>query len=133
MAYPDPPVEKSRDAFIDAADFLTFVDLIDIFSNQESDCIAPALHRDWRDRIQSCKDARSTSRSIVGFSINSSERDSLLQAAAIHNRVFHVPAPVQLYTSEIKNALTTLLKFIEFLIPPSKKKSLLPLVSELKQ
>ncbi len=133
MAYPEPPVDPKRDAFIDADDFLTFIDLIDIFSDQQCDCVAPSLHRGWKDKVQSCKDARSTARAIVGFSIKDQEREMLLRAAAIHNRVFHVPAPFQLYTSEVKRAFSVLLKFIEILVPPSQKKLLLPLISELRK
>ena len=45
MDFSDPQIDVARDAFTQAYDFVGFVEMLDIISQEESECVAPHLHR----------------------------------------------------------------------------------------
>ncbi len=129
---PETEIDTDRDAFIREADFISFLELVDIFSDEESACVAPALHRGWQDKTESCRQARRIARQALGYSIGERYRESLLDAVSIQNRLTRVPAPVQLSTGMCRIAFTGLLGLIERLIPAAKADELKPLLDSLR-
>ncbi len=133
MELPEPSLDAGRDAFVEPLDYIDFVDILDVISDENLDCVAPHLHRGWQDKKESCRNARRATKGSVGFSIGFRFRESLLQAAAIYNRVFLVPAPVELEINEVKTALSSVLELIENLAPKDKKAAFEPLLLSLQQ
>ncbi len=119
MALPDREIELARDAFISADDFISYIDLLDLISVEELPCIAPHLHRGWQDKTQSCREVRCIAVRAIGHTLDQSRRDRLLRAAAIQQRVFAVPAPVLLSTTETQQTLAALFDLLKRLIPPT--------------
>lgn len=113
MQVPEPQVEPVRDALALPADFLGAIDIIDLLSEAELDCVAPHLHRGWQDRRRSCAQARGLAAEAFGFSITGDERQALLGALAICNRVFCIPPPVTLEASAVGAAFEPVLALIE--------------------
>lgn len=105
MSVPAESIEAARDALIQPQDYLGFIDLLDLLSDDSLDCVSPRLHRGWQDKKQSCLDARRLSRGAVGFALDAARRESLLLALAIYQRVFCVPPPVQLVIEDARAAL----------------------------
>jgi hypothetical protein len=120
MELPEPKLDAGRDAFVEPLDYLGFVDILDTISDANLECVAPRLHRGWQDKRESCRNTRRAAKQSVGFSIGYSFRESLLEAAAIHNRVFLVPAPVELTLGKVKTAFASVLQLTEAFIPKDK-------------
>ncbi|MCP4603663.1 MAG: hypothetical protein GY847_24625 [Proteobacteria bacterium] len=134
MDLPEPEIDTDRDAYVESHDYIGFLELIDILSEEESECIAPHIHRGWQDKVQSCREARGIARNATKYSIGTNYREWLLKAMAIHNRVFHVPAPVQLHSTKVRTALSSVLDLIERLaIPPVKSEELTSLINSLRK
>lgn len=113
MSVPEPEIEPERDALALPADFLGAIDIIDLLSEQDLDCVAPHLHRGWQDRRRSCAQARDLCADAFGFSITGEERQTLLAALAICNRVFCIPPPVTLEPAAVSAAFAPVLMLIE--------------------
>lgn len=113
MQAPDPQMEPERDALALPADFLGTIDIIDLLSEPEMACVAPHLHRGWQDRRRSCAQARGLAAEAFGFSITGDEREALLTALAICNRVFCIPPPMALDAGMVKAAFEPVLQLIE--------------------
>jgi hypothetical protein len=133
MELPETSLDAGRDAFVEPLDYLSFVDILDAISDDNLECVAPHLHRGWQDKKESCRNARRATKSSVGFSIGFSFRESLLQAAAIYNRVFLVPAPVELEINAVKTAVSSVLQLIENLVPKGQKAAFAPLLLSLQK
>ncbi len=132
LIQPEANIDVDRDAFIGDEDFIDFVDLIDILCEEQSECVAPQLHRGWQDKTQSCRQVRSIACKAVGYSIGERLRESLLHAVSIQNRLMRVPAPVQLSTGKTRDALASLLDLIEHLVPPEIADEFKPLLKSLR-
>jgi len=113
MSVPEPAIEPERDALALPADFLGAIEIFDLLSAQGLDCVAPQLHRGWQDRRRSCAQARELAAGAFGFSITGKERQELLGALAICNRVFCIPPPVALEASAVVAAFGPVLMLIE--------------------
>jgi len=113
MSVPEPLIEPVRDALALPADFLGAIEIIDLLSEQDLDCVAPQLHRGWQDRRRSCAQARELAAGAFGFSITGEERQKLLAALAICNRVFCIPPPVTLDPDAVSAAFAPVLMLIE--------------------
>lgn len=114
---PEPDVDVDRDARVQPGDYLGFVDLIDILSEEDLPCVAPGLHRGWQDKAQSCREARRAALRGTGFSIGELNRDPLLAAAANYNRAFWAPGPLWLEPNELRKAIRSLLHLVNKLAP----------------
>lgn len=113
MPVPEPVIEPARDALALPADFLGAIEIVDLLSEQDLDCVAPQLHRGWQDRRRSCAQARELAAEAFGFSITGDERQALLGALAICNRVFCIPPPVALLPAVVSAAFGPVLGLIE--------------------
>ena len=123
MNVPTANIEAARDALTQPQDYLGFIDLLDLLSDDSLDCVSPRLHRGWQDKAQSCSEARRLSRAAVGFSIDAIHRDSLLLALAIYQRIFCIPPPVQLGPEDARAALKAVDDLIDRIRNQSDSKS----------
>lgn len=114
---PDPEVDPTRDA-IQIPRSLSFLDVIDMLSDDELDCVSPKLHHGWEDRRCSCLRSRKLSRQTAGSSLGLEERDQLLLLAAYRNRIFRVPPPVKIVPAEIRAAFPALRRLYQGLEAP---------------
>jgi hypothetical protein len=105
LSIPAESIEAVRDALVEPQDYLGFLDLLDLLSEEDLGCVSPRLHKGWQDKVQSCREARRLTRGAVGFSIDAAQRESLLLALAVHRRVFCGPPPVHLGLEESRAAL----------------------------
>jgi hypothetical protein len=133
MDLPEERIDSERDAFTEPLDYIDFVDMLDILSDAQLDCISPHLHRGWQDKAQSCRNARRVAKGAVGFSVGFRFRGGLLAAAAIYNRIFGVPAPVRVSLDETRTAFSSILQLTEALVPPAQKDRFEPLIEALQE
>ena len=131
MELPPPEIDTERDAFAVPDDYLSFVDILDLMSEENMDCVAPHLHRGWQDKKESCRNARRAARATIGFSIGFRFRDELLAAAAIYNRISLVPATVALESAAVRGAFESVLRFVEALVPVENKEAFSPIIETL--
>ena len=101
-----------RDAFVTDESRLGFLDLLDLLSDTTLSTISPRLYRGWHDKTQARREARRATAEAVGFRLDSGQRDSLLTALAVYNRVFLVPPPLELTSEEAGAALATVLQLL---------------------
>ncbi len=92
---PDPEVEVARDSGT-TPKALQFTDVIDLLSEESTDCVSAHLHRGWEDRRFSCRRSRATAQRAVGLTLERGERDKLLVLSAYRNRIFRDPPPVKI-------------------------------------
>lgn len=131
LSQPDPAIEVARDAFIEPRDFICFVDLLDLLSEESLPCAAPRLHRGWQDKKQSCRGARKNTAASVGFSLDGKERDALLKGWALQSRFFFMPPPLQLSTDQIKRSLPPLLGLARRLAPEEIAEEIIRVAEEI--
>ncbi len=104
LAGPTSAVVGVPDAFVDSGAVIHLDDLVELLSEPELTCVAPRLYRGWQDRNEARRDARGITAGAVGFSLNASERDGLLAALAVRNRLMLLPPPVELDEGQIDEA-----------------------------
>ena len=107
------PVVGVQDAFVDPAGPIDLLDLLELLSERGLSCIAPRLFRGWQDRVQARREARAICAEAVGFSITAGERDALLLALALRNRLLRIPPPVELEPEAVEEALKAVTGLLE--------------------
>lgn len=113
MNQPEAEIDVKRDSRIAHSEFIGFLEILDLFSDEFLPCVAAHIHRGWQDRTQSCREARKTTCNSAGFSLSDAEREGLSLSLAISNRVFCSPPPVNLDAEQISEALDSVLAFIK--------------------
>ena len=109
---PDPEVVPYRDA-LKELHALQFIEVLDLLSEDDAECISPHLHRGWEDRRASCHRSRQLGREACGAVLTPEARDKLVLLEAYRNRIFRVPPPVRIKTTEIRDAFPELEKLYE--------------------
>lgn len=104
---PSPRVDPRADALCVPAT-LTFVDMIDVLSDEGLDCVSRKLHHGWEDRGRACRRARALARETLGVVLDEERRGKLLTLEAYRNRIFRTPPPVRIVPSEVLDAFTSL-------------------------
>ena len=117
LATPTAEVEPHRDA-IHVPKVIQFIDVVDLLSEDELECVSPGMHRGWEDRAFACRRSRGVAREIVGVTLTTAEQAGLLLLAAYRNRLFRCPPPVRLVTADIQSALPVLDRLVERLFGP---------------
>lgn len=110
---PRHPEVDVPDAFADPAGYLDFLDILEMLSEESLTCISPRLYRGWQDRVQARRDARRITTGTLGFALSAAERDTLLQALALRNRIQLVPPPLTISMDEIRGLFPALAKLID--------------------
>lgn len=97
---PAAKVDPTRDA-IHIPRSMSFLDVIDVLSDDPLECVSPKLHHGWEDRRFSCLRSRKLAREVTGVTLDAEEREDLLLLAAYRNRIFRVSPPVTIVPDEI--------------------------------
>ncbi|HSG82694.1 MAG TPA: hypothetical protein VLC48_10610, partial [Gemmatimonadota bacterium] len=116
---PEPQVDAHRDG-ISVPKTLEFIDVIDLLSDEELECVSPGLHRGWEDRRFSCRRSRTAAGEAVGLTLSAADQDKLLLLAAYRNRLFRSPPPVRVVPEEIVNGFPALERLVEGLLGSSR-------------
>lgn len=114
---PAPEVDSEKDALSVPAT-LTFLDMIDMLSDDRLDCVSRKLHHGWEDRTCACRRARALARETLGIVLDETRRGELLTLEAYRNRIFRAPPPVRIVAAEIFAAFPSLAWFYESLAMP---------------
>ncbi len=114
-----PEVDPERD-FLHPPKSLQFVDVIDLLSGQDLSCISPQLHHGWEDRRQSCRRSRVRTRTVTGFSVDETQRKSLILIGAYRNRIFQTPPPVKVMPREVLDAYPVLVELVNRLFAAAR-------------
>ena len=117
LATPAAEVEPHRDA-IHVPKVIQFIDVVDLLSEEELECVSPGMHRGWEDRAFACRRSRRVARETVGVTLTAPDQAHLLLLAAYRNRLFRCPPPVRLVTADIQSALPVLDRLVEQLFRP---------------
>ncbi|NIN72242.1 MAG: hypothetical protein GTO46_10065 [Gemmatimonadetes bacterium] len=112
---PTPEVDPHRDA-ITVPKMLEFIDVVDLLSGEELECVSPGLHRGWEDRRFSCRRSRAAAQGAIGLTLSADDQERLLLLAAYRNRLFRSPPPVRLVPGEILSAFQSLERLVEGLL-----------------
>ncbi len=95
---------STQDALVDPAAGLTFLDVIELLSDAALSCIAPRLYRGWQDRVQARRDARRITTEATGVVLDAGQRDALLAALALRNRVYALMPPLEVDSTLLDEA-----------------------------
>ena len=106
FARPTEPSVSVQDAFVDPSATIGLLDLLEMASDQPLSCVTPRLYRGWQDRVQARRDARRITAEAIGFSLAADERDALMMAVAIRNRILLTPPPLEVDEAQVLEALT---------------------------
>ncbi len=117
FATAESPAISVQDAFADPGMALGFLDVLELCSDQALSCIAPRLYRGWQDRNQARRDARRLTTAAVGFALGAEERDALLAALAIRQRLLAISPPVELDGEQVDEALAAVRALLHRLAP----------------
>ncbi len=117
LAPPASGMISVQDAFVEHRNFLRFLDLLELSSQQDLAVISPRLYRGWQDRKQARRDARDITTRTLGFALDAGTRDRLLLGLAIHQRLYVVPPPLDLDKHDCIEALSSLLALLGRLAP----------------
>jgi hypothetical protein len=112
---PPPEVDTRRD-FVHPPASLSFLDLVDMMSDERLECISHQLHRGWEDRVESCQRSRAKTRGAIGFSLSEDERRPLMLIGAYRNRLFVLPPPVRIVPAHVLAAFPTVAVLVDRLL-----------------
>lgn len=120
LSRPGEDLQVSRDAQASPGETLGFINILDMLSDHSLPCVSREMHRGWQDKKQSCRLARQITTAELGFSLDQTQRDLLLLALALRNRVMRMPPPVSLDRTAAREALAAVLDLVESLAPRQK-------------
>jgi hypothetical protein len=110
---PDTPVVGAGDAYLDRGAGANMLDLLELLGETTLSCISPRLYRGWQDRNQARIDARKITGEVMGFALDAGEREALLAALALRNRVFMTPPPVDIEEPQLDAAVAAVRRLVE--------------------
>lgn len=106
---PLPDVDPNRDA-LDVPKALQVLDVVDLLSADDLECVSAEIHRGWEDRHVTCRRSRLVAREVTGVTLERRQRDDLLLLVAYRNRIFRLPPPVHLVPQEVLGAFPSLVE-----------------------
>jgi len=120
LATPAPDVDPHRDG-IHVPKVLQFIDIVDLVSADDLECVSPGMHRGWEDRAFACRRSRGVAREVIGVSLDKADQDQLLLLAAYRNRLFRCPPPVTIRVGDVWAALPVLERLVEQMLRPTRE------------
>lgn len=111
-----PELNIERDANWEERERLSFLELIDIFSEKELPSLKPEFYQGWQDRVSRCQWLREQAYQMTGFSLSTDDIKPLLLLLAVYHRLVRLPAGVQVNTEKVINSIPALFDLIEKLI-----------------
>jgi hypothetical protein len=115
----EPELEIERDARWEERERLSFLELIDLLSQEDLPILKPEFYQGWQDRAVRCRTLRRQMAGIVGSAIQGEQRDPLLLLLAAYHRLIRLPAGVALDGQAILTAYPALLDLAELLLDQS--------------
>lgn len=115
LAAPTPDVDRHRDG-LHVPRVLQFIDILDLLSADDLECVSPGMHRGWEDRAFACRRSRGVAREAIGLTLGGDQQAHLLLLAAYRNRLFRCPPPVRIVPADILAALPVLDRLVAHLL-----------------
>lgn len=112
FSHPDSPVVGAQDAYLDPGAGASMLDLLELLGETTLSCISRRLYRGWQDRNQARIDARKITAGQVGFALDAAEREGLLAALALRNRLFLAQPPLDLEQGQLDAAETAVQQLV---------------------
>jgi len=111
-----PELNIDRDARWEERERLSFLELLDLLSDEDLPSLKPEFYQGWQDRATRCAWLRQQVKKVIGRSLSNDQREKLLLLLAVYHRLVRLPAGVILKADEIMNALPAMLDLMEMLI-----------------
>lgn len=115
----EPGLAVEVDAHWEERQRFSFLELLDLLSDQELTILKPGFYQGWQDRTSRCRDLRARLSDLLGGSVGDEARRQLLLLLAAYHRLIRLPAEVTLDTGAIGQAFPALLDLVELLIDGS--------------
>jgi len=116
LAEGSPHLDIDRDARWEERQRLSFLELLDIMSEESLPSLKPEFYQGWQDRMSRCRWLRAQVQQILGKALDEKHRERLLALLAVYHRLIRLPAGVTIDAGLIKENLPALLDLIEMLI-----------------
>jgi hypothetical protein len=111
-----PSLDVERDARWEERERLSFLELLDLLSEENLPSLKPEFYQGWQDRSSRCLWLRQQVRLLTGCSIDAEKRDLLLYLLAVYHRLIRLPAGVAISARPIVEALPALFDLLQMLI-----------------
>lgn len=112
----EPQLQVERDARWEERERLSFLELLDLLSEESLSILKPEFYQGWQDRTSRCHNLRRQLAAVVGGSIGAEQRQQLLLLLAAYHRLIRLPARVELDTAAIRRAFPALLELAALLL-----------------
>ncbi len=115
----EPNLVVDRDARWEERERLSFLELVDLLSEELLPILKPEFYQGWQDRTSRCRDLRRKVNSVIGASISATDREQLLLLLAAYHRLIRLPAGVSMETAPVLKAFPALVGLAEMLLDRS--------------
>jgi hypothetical protein len=112
-------LQIDRDAHWEERERLSYLELLDLLSEEQLPILKPEFYQGWQDRTSRCHGLRRQMAEIIGGGIGDDQRQQLLLLLAAYHRLIRLPASVELETGQICQAFPALLDLVELLLDTS--------------
>ena len=107
-----------RDAWWEERARLSFLELIDLLSEEELPILKPEFYQGWQDRTSRCRGLRRQAVRLIGSAIGEEQRNDLLLLLAAYHRLIRLPVGVSMSAGPVRSAYPALLGLAEMLVAP---------------
>jgi len=112
----EPPLQVDRDARWEERERLSFLELVDLLSEEHLPILKSEFYQGWQDRTSRCHGLRRQMAQIVGGSIGEDQRQQLLLLLAAYHRLIRRPADVELDPAAVRRAFPALVDLADLLV-----------------
>lgn len=112
----EPQLQIDRDARWEERERLSYLELLDLLSQEQLPILKPEFYQGWQDRTSRCHGLRRQMAEIVGGSIGEGQLQQLQLLLAAYHRLIRLPASVELETEQVCQAFPALLALIDLLL-----------------
>jgi hypothetical protein len=112
----EPQLDIERDARWEERERLSFLELLDLLSEEQLPILKPEFYQGWQDRTSRCHGLRRQMADIVGGSVGAEQRQRLLTLLAAYHRLIRLPAGVELDAEATLRGFSALLDLASLLL-----------------
>ena len=112
----EPQLQIDRDARWEERERLSYLELLDLLSEEQLPILKPEFYQGWQDRTSRCHGLRRQMVEIVGGGIGDDQRQQLLLLLAAYHRLIRLPASVELEAEQVCQAFPALLELVDLLL-----------------
>jgi hypothetical protein len=116
----EPTLVVERDAWWEERERLSFLEMIDLLSEEDLPILKPEFYQGWQDRTSRCRGLRRQAARLIGSAIGEAQRNDLLLLLSAYHRLIRLPVGVSLSVSPVRSALPALLDLAEALVEPGE-------------